>query len=460
MPFVKSLFYRVAIVLFAAPSSLAQAGQSGLLPNPGFDSGMAGWVFRPGDESQVGLTESGDTGTVLEMHPDGRILGVEAERLRLGEDLDAEQAYRVEVLLKNEGIEKGVFAYSMYCFDENGKSLKQFVFYPLNSKSQPLDWKKVRGEFGPGTANPLPESTATVALRFSFYEGSGDCRGKVLIDNVDLHPYDPPEYAGWPVEIVAEAGDLIVRFESRSFWTLYRIDYRGSRLGLDRWGSHYGSVARFPEIGFIGSGHTESENEQVLDLKLFVDGKPVEKPQSSTECESIRLEKTSRIRDLVLATVIDVRDNRIVEDVRLKAEKATPVSLIYHFMHPWTDTATEFCAEALDGTFVEGEFTGDNGQKIDRPTRWSAVYDGPSGKGAVTYVLDAPSDDDWRTRYWDVPERYRKHYLATFLGKTVPADQEFHYRVVTAPFDASPTQWREAARRVAEACRPTASDRE
>jgi hypothetical protein len=252
-----------------------------------------------------------------------------------------------------------------------------------------------------------------------------------------------------PPEIMAELGDIEIRFESRSFWTLYRIDYKGTRLCLDRFGSHYGSVANFPGVGFIGSGHTENEDEQVLDLKLFVDGKLVKKPEPTVGCREIRLVKTSRIRDLVLSTEIDVREGRIVEDVRLKADKPTPVNLIYHFMHPWTPSATEYSAELLDGTLIEGVFNGDRSQKIDKPTRWSAVYDGPSGKGAVTRVVDAPTDDDWRTRYWDVPDRYRKHYLVTFLNKTVPADREFHYQVVTIPFEASQEQWKAEAARLA-----------
>lgn len=72
----------------------------------------------------------------------------------------------------------------------------------------------------------------------------------------------------------------------------------------------------------------------------------------------------------------------------------------------------------------------------------------------MTYVLDVPPDDDWRTRYWDVADRYRKHYLATFLGKTVPADRVFHYRVVTIPFEAGQSQWLEEAATVAATCEP------
>ncbi|NLX99805.1 MAG: hypothetical protein GXY83_27225 [Rhodopirellula sp.] len=438
----------VVLVLLAGLANVSLAQQPEL-PNPGFESGLEGWLFRPGDESQVSLVESPDRGKVLQLHPDGRILGVELDRLRIGTDLQPQQAYRIEVQLNNEGIEKGVFAFSMYCFDAQNKSLKQLVFYGLNANSRPHDWRAVRGEFGPGTADPLPEGTQTVAIRFSFYEGSGDCRGKIAIDDVVLRPFEPPVYAGWPSEIVAEVGDLGLRFESRSFWTLYRIDYRSTRLCLDRWGSHYGTVARFPEVGFIGTGHRENEDEQVLDLAIFVDGQAVEKPAASLECESLRLEKRSTIRDLVLDTTIDVRDNRITEDVRMAAGKPTPVELIYHFMHPWTDTATAYCAELPDGSRIDGEFTGDKTQKIDQPTRWSAIYDEPSGKGAVTCVLKTPEDDDWRTRYWDVPDGYRKHYLATFLKKTVPAGREFHYRIVTAPFEAVPADWQKVAAGVA-----------
>lgn len=257
-----------------------------------------------------------------------------------------------------------------------------------------------------------------------------------------------PVAEGWPHEIVAEVGPLGVRFESRSFWTLYRIDFQGTRLCLDRFGSHYGSVANFPDCGFIGTGHRENEDEQVLELALWVDGRKVERPESPVSCQSIRLEKKSRIRALVLSTSIEVADGRITEDVRLKADTPTPVKLIYHFMHPWTATATEYLAELPDGKRVEGPFVGDRGMRIDKPTRWSAIYDGPSGKGAVSLVLAAP-DEDGRTRYWDITGRYRKHYFVTFLQKTVPADREFHYRMVTVPFAAPAAAWKEEAARIA-----------
>jgi hypothetical protein len=437
----------IAVYTFCAPEAVQDRG---LLPNPGFEEGLSGWLLRPGDSRQVSVVDGGpQRGKVLQMRPAGRLLGVETERLELGHTLKADQAYRVEAQLNSGGLAKGIFAMSMYCFDDHGKPLRQIAFYGLSVKSAAHDWRRVRGEFGPGTRNALPAGTRAVCIRFSFYEAAGDCQGQVDVDDVVLRPYTPPGGAGWPAEIVAEVGDLGIRFESRSFWTLYRIDYKGTRLCVDRFGSHYGSVANFPKVGFIGSGHTENEDEQVLDLRLTVDGKPVAKPESPVRCQSIRLLKKSRIRALVLNTEIEVRDGRILEDVRLRAERPTPVSLIYHFMHPWTPTATEYLAELADGTRLEGVFNGDGKQKIDKPTRWSAIYDGPSAKGAVTVVVAAPTEDDWRTRYWARPPAYRKHYFVTFLGRTIPADREFHYRVVTVPFAAPAERWKEEAARLA-----------
>jgi hypothetical protein len=257
----------------------------------------------------------------------------------------------------------------------------------------------------------------------------------------------------WPDSFVADIGDLQLRFESRSFWTLYRIDFKGERLCLDKWGSHYGSVAKFPDVGFIGSGHTENEDEVVLGVQLSVDGVNVSVPPDVVSGASLKFEKRARLRTLLLDTVVEVRDNHIVEEVQLQADADTPISLIYHFMHPWTPEMTHFLGELSDGKRVSGVFDDDKAMEIDAPTRWSAVYDAKRGLGAVTVVTDAP-EKNWRTRYWDVPGRYRKHYFTTFMNKTVPAGEMFHYRIVTLPFSAAQDAWEEEATRVAGTASP------
>lgn len=256
----------------------------------------------------------------------------------------------------------------------------------------------------------------------------------------------------WPKEILADVGDLQIRFESRSFWTLYRIDYQGKRLCKDYFGSHYGTVVSFPGVGFIGTGHTENANEEVLALALEVDDKPVEKPDGSYKCERICLKKQSKIRDLRFKHTITIADNRIVEDVVMTADQPTKVDRIYHFMHPWVETCTEFLAELPDGTKVEGTFVGDGKMKVDKPTKCSAIFDPTTSMGGVTCVLAVPEGRDWRTWYWDRPPSYRKHYMNTFQNDTVPAGEEFHYRIITAPFAAKQEEWKKEAEKVANRC--------
>jgi hypothetical protein len=276
------------------------------------------------------------------------------------------------------------------------------------------------------------------------------CLVAFLVAALGASAAEPPSGAGatWPKSIVADVGDLQIRFESRSFWTLYRVEYRGDRLGIDRFGSHYGTVANFPEIGFIGSGHTENEDERVLSVKLWIDGKECLQPEETIQGESVRLHKRSRIKSLLIETDILIKGDRIIEDVVLSATEPTPVNRIYHFMHPWTPTATEFAAERTDGEMVTGAFNGARDFKVDAPTRWSAVYDRPTGKGAAIIVLDVPDEFPWKTMYWDIDKRYRKHYLVTFLNSTIPPEKRFHYRVAVVPFAADAEKWLEHAARI------------
>jgi len=78
----------------------APGHEKALLPNGSFTDGLKGWVYRPGDASQVSLVEGGgDHGTVLQMHPDRRLLGIETTRLEIGRHISPDQAYRVQAKL-------------------------------------------------------------------------------------------------------------------------------------------------------------------------------------------------------------------------------------------------------------------------------------------------------------------------------------------------------------------------
>jgi len=261
--------------------------------------------------------------------------------------------------------------------------------------------------------------------------------------------------ADWPESITARVGTLSVRFESRSFWTLYRIDHEGVRLCLDKWGSHYGSVAKFPGVGFIGSGHTENEDEVLESLAFYVDGAAVPVPSDVPSARSVQLEKHSRLRTLNLHSTVTVHPDRIYESVSVTASEDTPLELMYHFMHPWDPAMTHYIGMGQDGVLRRGIFDNDKKQELDVPTSWSAVYNETQKRGALTVVLKAPRKG-WRTRYWDVPGRYRKHYFTTFLNETFLAGSKAEYHIVTVPFRADVNVWEEEAYRLVDTAHQTA----
>jgi hypothetical protein len=445
--FVISLL--LGVTLMAAPKNL--------LPVQDFRNGLTGWQLKPGPADFATVEDKEEmAGQVVRLAPHDTNWGLNSAPLTVGQEIDLDHAYTASAALKNVGIEQGVFAFSVCAYDAAGKRLLQMAAHHLSTKSKPHDWLTKTLEFGRGTARALPAETHTVRLRFSFYDASGKPSGTVLVRDASVVEKELGPFPDWPASILADVGDLQVRFESRSFWTLYRIDYEKVRLCLDRFGSHYGTVANFAGTGFIGSGHTENEDEKLLELALTVDGKPCPKPADHYTCASIQLHKRSRLRDLLVDSLVTVADNRIVEDVRLRAEQPTKVNLIYHFMHPWTTQMSDYLAELPDGTQVSGTFVDDKKQKINKPVKWSAVYSQELAKGAVTVVWDVPEDLPWQTRYWDMPGRYRKHYFTTFMGAEVPTGREFRYRVVTLPFAAPAADWQAKAKALAGAAeRPT-----
>lgn len=199
----------------------------------------------------------------------------------------------------------------------------------------------------------------------------------------------PSQVPGWPESVELAVGDLGLRLESRSFWTLYRIDYKGDRLGVDQWGSHYGNVFSFREYGFVGSGHRENENERILSLALEVDGKPVERPAPSIRASAVKLVKRSMVRGLEVTDTLEIADNRITETVHVTCRSPERLGYAFFCMYPWATSFTLYRAldEGTGGSFTDsGEFL------LNSPARAVALFNPKFNKGVLSIV-----EKEWRT---------------------------------------------------------------
>lgn len=253
---------------------------------------------------------------------------------------------------------------------------------------------------------------------------------------------------GWPPEVTATVGDVGVRFESRSFWTLYRINYRGISVGIDQFGSHYGTVAKLKGIGFIGSGHRENKDEQIIDVRFVVDGKRITLPVASYFCNEIRMVKKSRIEAINLYSEVVVADGVITESVAYDVDCPVELDLIYHFMHPWNPSTSDYCASLPDGSEVVGTFTGANDFKLNKPIKWTAVYDRKHETGAMTRVVEAPEGRPYFVKYWDKELPYKKFYLQAYTNRTLMPGERYAFSVKVVPFAAGSSTWMDEARRI------------
>lgn len=254
--------------------------------------------------------------------------------------------------------------------------------------------------------------------------------------------------------IAVSCGDVTLLLRQASQWTPGRIDFRDRPMTTER--SFYGTVFSFPDIGFIGTGHLENEPENLQSLSFWIDDKPVETPTPELTGDTFRFERTSSIRTFDLTNVIEIKGNRLHETATIHAKEATPLKLVYHFMHAWVPTVSAFIAakdaepkniltESLrDDPDVVRKFY------INEAVDWIAVFEPVSGQFAVSRLLEAPGIGGHSSKIWNVPPTYRKFYLTSFQNQTVPKDFQGTWRMVTAFGSSAPDTWESAARELAQ----------
>lgn len=268
----------------------------------------------------------------------------------------------------------------------------------------------------------------------------------------------PTTQSAWPSSVTASIGDVLVRIDGPKLWTLSRIEYKGTLLAVED--SAYGTVVTFPVGKHLGTAHFldvpghpgEVEKENVTDLRFYLDGKLLQglSDTVSVTGKSFRVERISKIRTFDLDSVLDVHDGVLMQSAHLRAPVAVQLQMSYPLMYAWTPTATEYVFGSEDGSEKAGKFntaTTKPSEGLEKTARWMAVYDVPSGKGAVTLLAEKPQGEDGWFQYTDAPGIYRKLRLMSFVDRTVPAGFDGTFRMVTGFFSASAEDWQAAARK-------------
>ncbi len=257
--------------------------------------------------------------------------------------------------------------------------------------------------------------------------------------------------------ITVKCGEVTILLRQSTQWTPGRIDFRGTPMTTER--SAYGTVFRYPETGFIGTAHLENEPEDLQSLSFFLDGKELTTLEATLNGKSFRFVRESKIRRFILTNIIEIKNNRLYETATIKAEVETPLSLVYHFMHAWTPTASELIAgndDKPDDDIHQPLLDDENVSRlfyINRSVDWLSIYEPNSSQFAVSRILEVPKNTESISTIWNVPNTYRKYYLRGFQNQTVPKDFNGTWRMVTAFGHEDPGKWQPAAKDLAEKLR-------
>lgn len=265
---------------------------------------------------------------------------------------------------------------------------------------------------------------------------------------------DPVTAGGFtgPASLLAECGEMAVRWDGEKLWTPSRIDYRGTRLGIED--SAYGTVFNLDGVGFIGSAHRDIETETIHAVQFFLDGQRLDGNQTHVHGKTFRCERRSQVRELELDSVIEIEGSQLRETARIQARSAVKFEVIYHFMHAWTPEVTHYYygrdRKILSGGTFSDLKVDDRVFYFEKEPDWVAVFDAKSGKAAVSRVLEKPKTGGVAMQLWNVQGVYRKFYLMSFMNEVMPKGFDGIYRMTTEFFTTTPETLQDDLLRIAE----------
>ena len=262
--------------------------------------------------------------------------------------------------------------------------------------------------------------------------------------------------------MVVSVGELRTRIDGAKMWTMSGIDYENTVMAVED--SAYGTVVTFPGERHLGTGHFldvpgkpgEIEKEDVTELKFFLDDKIVTSltPKMNLAGKSFRMERKSKIRNLNLESMVDLRDGVLIETAHLRTREPVELEKSYPLMYAWTPKATVYLFGDDNGIQKRGTFRSVPEKAVEgreKSSRWMAVFDPSSGKGAVCYLVQHPATAEAWLQYTDAPGVYRKLRIMSFVGQTIPAGFDGTFQTISGFFRAKESDWeKQAEKRVAE----------
>jgi len=190
-PGFQTVLWILWILLASTVARSAERQVLNLLPNGRFERGSRGWNAAWGREASQVVDDARQAHggrRLLVLVAEEANVGVDSDPIYVVDDFDVNERHVVSAHVSNLGIERGGFGLRFYCYDADGRYLAMRSIGNLGPDSPKAGWQRIAAEVGPGTSFPFPKGLDHVVVRFSFWSKEGDCRGRVLIDDVCFGP--------------------------------------------------------------------------------------------------------------------------------------------------------------------------------------------------------------------------------------------------------------------------------
>ncbi|MEW6355778.1 MAG: hypothetical protein AB1696_05620 [Planctomycetota bacterium] len=179
------------LILFPALGSSLDRHSGNLVPNPGFEQGVARWKgISDGGEAEIikDAARAHARKACLLLHADNRNVGIDSDPIYADTDFDRNAPHLLSAYVSNLGVSNGNFGLRLYFFDADGKYISMRSFRELSAASPKTSWQKIEARIGPDTDTPFPRNLDHIVIRFSFWSKEGNSSGKALVDDVFFGP--------------------------------------------------------------------------------------------------------------------------------------------------------------------------------------------------------------------------------------------------------------------------------
>ncbi len=237
---------------------------------------------------------------------------------------------------------------------------------------------------------------------------------------------------------------LSIRLAPKKAWTPDLIRFKGQPLSTPN--SNYGFVIDLGGSKFVGSGHTEGGVEEVRELRIEADGKPVDFSKGGTiEGQNFFMVKKSRVAFLDLETTLRLYGDTLEEEHKVLVRENGNISKMYGFMYAWLSSTTEWVAQTVGGRAIEGTFD-NSGWEMEDDVRWSALFEPVSQTAILTEFPPAlPASVGRKHAFWDLAA-YHKQYYQPLAARELKAGETFRFATKVRALPATTQNWKQVVR--------------